>query len=262
MSGIRIAVAQTGSEKGGIAANIKKHLQLIELAGEAGVHYLVFPELSLTGYEPELAQSLALAEDASVLSPLREAAKRYEMFVLAGGPLKPEQKGDKPCIASFIFTPQGHAFSYSKMNLHPGEETYFSTGDALSMITLEENPGESGVCIGNAICADMLSGHIRTYAEKEADAYVGGVLISPDGYQPDSEKMAEDARQYNMLIGMANYNQPTGGWQVAGKSGFWTAEGLLAAADGLEECIVVVEHQRDQWIPVGKLMLNESDVNV
>ncbi|EAV1697402.1 hypothetical protein H8Q20_004914 [Salmonella enterica] len=43
---------------------------LIESAVSAGVNLIFFPELSLTGYEPEMAKDLALADESS-LSPLQ-----------------------------------------------------------------------------------------------------------------------------------------------------------------------------------------------
>ena len=56
---MRIGVAQTRPFKGDILRNIEAHLRLIELARNARADMIVFPELSITGYEPELAASLA-----------------------------------------------------------------------------------------------------------------------------------------------------------------------------------------------------------
>ena len=47
----------------------------MELAAKHGVDFLLFPELSLTGYEPSLARELAQAPDAEILQPLRELAR-------------------------------------------------------------------------------------------------------------------------------------------------------------------------------------------
>ncbi|EDY2871511.1 hypothetical protein GT148_004193 [Salmonella enterica] len=50
---------------------------LIESAVSAGVNLIFFPELSLTGYEPEMAKDLALADESS-LSPLQVLSDRYD----------------------------------------------------------------------------------------------------------------------------------------------------------------------------------------
>jgi len=56
---MKISVAQIKPSKGCIEKNITVHLELIQLAIEAQVSALFFPELSITGYEAELAKSLA-----------------------------------------------------------------------------------------------------------------------------------------------------------------------------------------------------------
>ncbi|HYD91462.1 MAG TPA: nitrilase-related carbon-nitrogen hydrolase, partial [Flavobacterium sp.] len=56
---MKIAIAQTRSEKGDITKNIDKHLRFTTSAIENSAALIVFPELSLTNYEPELAQALA-----------------------------------------------------------------------------------------------------------------------------------------------------------------------------------------------------------
>jgi predicted amidohydrolase len=53
---MKIAVAQTRPIKGDISTNIKTHKKLIDLAISYKVDTIFFPELSITGYEPELAK--------------------------------------------------------------------------------------------------------------------------------------------------------------------------------------------------------------
>ena len=61
MAKISIAAAQTIPVKGNIAENIKRHEKLIKYAAEKEVDILLFPELSLTGYEMELASDLSMS---------------------------------------------------------------------------------------------------------------------------------------------------------------------------------------------------------
>ena len=60
MSNFKIAAAQVASVRGDIARNIAAHAAAIEAAANHDVSVLVFPELSLTGYEPELAAEVAM----------------------------------------------------------------------------------------------------------------------------------------------------------------------------------------------------------
>ena len=47
---LAVAVAQIASVPGDVAANARKHLDVVEAARSAGAGVLVFPEMSLTGH--------------------------------------------------------------------------------------------------------------------------------------------------------------------------------------------------------------------
>jgi predicted amidohydrolase len=70
MPGFKIAAAQGVSVRGDIPRNITTHSTAIATAAMQGVSVLVFPELSLTGYEPDLAAELAMTPSDSRLTPL------------------------------------------------------------------------------------------------------------------------------------------------------------------------------------------------
>jgi len=65
-----IAAAQSASVSGDVPANLTHHLAFCAVAAAHGVQLLVFPELSLTGYEPAIARSNAIGADDSRLYPL------------------------------------------------------------------------------------------------------------------------------------------------------------------------------------------------
>ena len=56
---MRICLAQIQSEKGNILKNIQSHQIFVERAIKLNSDLIVFPELSITNYEPELANELA-----------------------------------------------------------------------------------------------------------------------------------------------------------------------------------------------------------
>ena len=49
---MKISVAQTKPVKGNIESNIDHHKKIIDLAVSYETDIIVFPELSITGYEP------------------------------------------------------------------------------------------------------------------------------------------------------------------------------------------------------------------
>ena len=59
---MKIAAAQTKPVDGDIESNLLAHHRLIELASENNVKLLVFPEMSLIGYQKELANDLSFSE--------------------------------------------------------------------------------------------------------------------------------------------------------------------------------------------------------
>jgi len=70
-----LAAAQICSRSRDMAANLQSHLELIRQAAQQGVQWLVFPELSLTGYElpnlAELAKRMTGGPDTLVDSDLQ-----------------------------------------------------------------------------------------------------------------------------------------------------------------------------------------------
>ena len=64
---MKIAIAQTRTIKGNISANIEAHKKFIDLALTLNAEAIFFPELSLIGYEPELANELATNQNDSRL---------------------------------------------------------------------------------------------------------------------------------------------------------------------------------------------------
>ena len=60
--GLTIGAAQPVPCRGDVAENLTRHVRLIRLASAHGAQALVFPELSLTGYELDLADRIAPQE--------------------------------------------------------------------------------------------------------------------------------------------------------------------------------------------------------
>jgi len=236
---LKIAVAQVPSIKGDVDANIAVHLNAIEKASRLGVEYIVFPELSITGYEPELALELAFSKEDTRLQPLIDSAIKKNIKIGVGAPLRAD---GLPQIGLILISPAGIVETYAKMNLHPGEEEYFSEGEQHHYVTLD------GITIGNAICADTNNPkHAHCCFKFGASVYIAGVMITAGGYDADTIAMANYAKKYNMLVSMANHNQPTGGWAAVGKSAIWSSSGLLAKANETQNALVVATKFNHNW---------------
>ncbi len=242
MTALTLAAAQTVSIAGDVATNIQRHLSFMRAAAEHGVQLLVFPELSLTGYEPSLVAELAIAPDDAVLAPLREMARELRLTAVVGMPIRLAPEAGV-LIAALVMGADGSLAVYTKQHLHPGEEAAFVPGHGGAALEL----GDERVAL--AVCADFShASHPRQAAEAHATVYAAGVLISEGGYVKDSVLLQGHAAEHGLLVLMANHGGPSGGYVCAGRSAIWAADGdLLAAAPGVGDALVIARRDGAGW---------------
>ena len=140
-----VACAQVSSVRGDLEVNVASHLRFIDAAAAVGVDLLVFPELSLTGYEPDLGARLQLAPNDPAIGSLRQAAGKHDMHVVVGGPLK--SAVDCPYLGAFVLS-RDEVVTYAKIYVHESELPYFVCGNKHCVVPVR------GIPTGLAICAD------------------------------------------------------------------------------------------------------------
>ena len=237
-----------------IDANIALHLQYMVLAARQGVQLLVFPELSLTGYELGAAAQLAIKLDDPRLAPLRKAAQNNAMTAVIGMPVRLTE-GPETLIAALVLHPDGTQSLYSKQHLHPGEESVITAGTGGETLAIDNR------AIALAICADAMQSSHRTNACKAgADIYAAGVLISPASYAAESRQLADYAKSDRMMVMLANHGGASGGWECAGRSAIWSSSGeLISAAKGQGQYLVIAqENELGEW--TGKVINVEFEI--
>ncbi len=240
MPTLTLAAAQSASVAGDLAANLRIHLDFIAAAAEAGVDLLLFPELSLTGYEPSLAEALTLDPADARLQPLRDACRAARLTAIVGAPVR------SPAglhIGALILGADGSCRVHTKQYLHPGEAPPFSAGTGGGLLPV------NGLNCALAICAD--SNH-RAHAEaaraQGADVYLVSAVIGPTGYPADSARLAAHARELGFPVLLANHHAPTGGYACVGRSAFWLADGqCLVAAPGAGELLLIARLEGKNW---------------
>lgn len=236
-----IAVAQSSSVKGDISENVQRHSKFVSCAAEHGVNVVVFPELSLTGYEPTVAAETAIDSDDRQLDPLRELSDRLNVAIIAGCPIRSNKT--KPYIGAFIIRPDVPVDVYRKRFLDGDEVPYFIPSNDVVVCKCRETS------VGIAICADIsYPVHPADAAEKGATVYAAGVAITPKGIGEAEANMARYAREHELLAAMANYATDTGGYSIAGRSAIWNEAGdVLARAPESRECLVIAESDPAGW---------------
>lgn len=239
-SNVTIGLAQLPVVKDAVNENLAAHLGYIERAAKEDDDVVVFPELSLTGYELALLDELAMPKSSDVFNTLSSAAAQHNIVVIAGCPLHNE--GNKPHIGAVICFPSGKREFYAKQYLHEGEEVYCSPGTQHYLFTVKDTR------IALAVCADFANpAHIEAAAAQQAEVYTASALISEAGYEADAKLLADMAKRHQMPVLLSNHISTTGGWQTCGNSGGWNAEGeLKVVANGTEQSLVLCHIQQGQ----------------
>lgn len=239
MTSWTIAAAQSGSRPGDIAWNIQHHLEFIQQAALLHVDLLMFPELSLTGYELPLMAALALSLDDERLQPFSRAAQQHQMGISIGMPLHFD---DNVHLSALTFLPDGTRIVYSKRHLYGQEKEIFTVGNTVQIF------GYTRHQVALAICADIsVEAFARDASVRGADLYATSVLVSEQGYETDSNYLARWAREYQMAVLMANHAWPTGGYLCAGKSAFWDQTGREVIRGGEGEQLIIARRSGNDW---------------
>lgn len=235
------AAIQSISIKGDILQNVKRHVALVKAAVEHGAQFVLFPELSLTGYELSIAREVSVTSNDPRLDALRSQAQELGVTIVAGAPYLDESGA--LLIAAFVFSPDGRIGVHSKQYLHSGEAEVFTPGKGGELLDIHEEK------IALAICADIsCSDHARHAAESGATVYAASVLITSKGYDVDTALLKQYAQGHRMPVLMSNHGGATGGWESAGRSAAWSADGeLVVAAAGDGECIVIARQENGNW---------------
>jgi predicted amidohydrolase len=241
MGDFTIAAAQIRSVRGDVSRNLAAHADAVAAAASHKVSALVFPELSLTGYEPDLAASLAFAVDDARVSALGRLAVDHRIALTVGAPIR--TGAGKPAIGAFILTPDGNIRTYLKMHLGKSEVAYFSHGERPFTLDVD------GCRLGISICADSSrESHARTYRDLGAQIYAAGVFLTREWYGEDAPRLQRYAAEFGLLAVMANQGASSGTHESIGKSAVWAPGGdLLVQADGAENVLVTATLTSTGW---------------
>ncbi|MNL96418.1 carbon-nitrogen hydrolase family protein [Pseudomonas putida] len=231
---MKLCAVQLASLKGDLPGNLQRHLVCIEQAAALGAELVVFPELSLTGYEPSVARQAALPVTSARLDPLQAACDRLGITVAVGLPL-PTPDGIR--IGMPIFCPEAPRQAYAKQRLHDDELPYFTPGDQALLLEVGEHRVAPAICYES-----MFLAHAAVARERGADLYLVSVAKTAKGIREGYAHYPEVARELGMPVLMANCVGPADTFIGAGGSAAWDSQGhLLASLDDHSEGLVVLD---------------------
>lgn len=214
---LSIAVAQPHIATGAVAANIDAHAALID---QSNVRLVVFPELSLTGYQLD-TPPIDITSD--VMEPLVSICAAKGSAALVGAPVV---SNGRHYIATVLVDATGPSVVYRKTYLGDGEQARFWPGPGPLAINLD------GWRIGLGICRDTgIDEHISGTAHLGVDLYACGVVHHACELAEQQRRARNIAATCCAPVAMASFAGPTGEGYLttAGHSAIWSADSTLVA---------------------------------
>lgn len=229
---MKICVAQTRPVKGDIQSNTANHTEIIHRAVADGADVVIFPELSLTGYEPSLAAALAVHQDDGRFDDFQTISDSRSITIGVGVPTK---SLNGICISLLLFRPYQPRQTYAKQYLHPDEAPFFVGGPGFPVL--------SKTNVALAICYELsVPAHAQMAHEYGAEIYIASVAKSAPGVKKAGKRLAGIAREYSMTVLMANCVGPADDFVSGGGTAVWNQAGLLLGQlDGTHEGILIYD---------------------
>jgi predicted amidohydrolase len=245
---LTVSAVQYEALDGGVDANVPEHVRLIEDADSHGARLVVFPELSLTGYDLPLLRhgnqrrgdqrggdqwagdQWVTAEDHR-LDPIREICRRTGITAVVGAPFR--ERDGTPRLASLAVHANGTEEAGFKAHLHGDEQSLFEAGPGYQARREPLLLDVDGWKIALAICFDAAHpAHSGAAAAAGADVYAVSALYT----QGEGQRLglhlgarAMDNRMYGVL---ANLGGRTTLGPSCGLCGFWGPDGLSMQSAG------------------------------
>lgn len=242
LNSMKLCVVQTRPVKGDIEKNIGNHKRLIELGISNGAELIIFPELSITGYEPELAEVLAINADDRMFGDFQEISNSKQVKIGVGAPTKTDRG---VCISMILFHPNEPRQVYSKKYLHDDEIPFFVAGENESNLVAHTN-------IAISICYELsVQQHADEAVKSGAGVYIASAVKTPAGVDKAIARLSEIAKTYSMPVLFSNCIGISGGYECNGRTSAWNRKGILIGQLGeTNEGILIMDTVTEDIIEI------------
>ena len=220
---LTIAVAQPPVVAHDVEANARAHAEAVR---SAAARVVVFPELSITGYELDAE---AIRADDARLGSIREACAETGSIALVGAPV--EGDDGQVHIAMLAVDGSGARVAYRKMYLGTTEAERFSPGPDPAAIDVD------GWRLGLGICKDTgVPEHAAATAALGIDAYVAGTVKHHHEATLQDERACRIATEHGVWVAIASMAGSTGAGyaRAAGRSSIWRGDGVPVSRAGTD----------------------------
>lgn len=214
-TGLTVTVAQPTVVANDLAANAIAHAEAVAAAPGRVV---LFPELSLTGYELEAGP---VDPSDPRLTPLVEACRRHGTIALVGAPTRDGSTWTEHLSMLAVGASEVRVV-YHKLHLGGAEVDRFQPGTGPAVVEVD------GWRLGLAICKDTgVPEHAARTAAAGIDAYLAGVCEHAADREVVAERAKRIATTHRLWVAVASFAGSTGeGYDpAAGGSGVWRPDG-------------------------------------
>lgn len=239
-----LACVQSDVTFADVAANLRRILNWIQIAGDRGADLVVLPECMLSGYaydSREEAMPHALSIDDAAFAELAAAAGSANLHLTVGFL---EQAGDKLFNSLALVGSAGVVGHYRKVHLpHLGIDRFVDRGDFPYAVHSITTKADGDVKIGMAICYDSsFPEPMRVLGLAGADVIALGTNW-PNGASRTAEIVPPARSMENHLFFVAaNRVGEENGFGFCGHSSICGPDGVvMASTDSDQETILYAE---------------------
>lgn len=226
---INLSVVTFNSIWGDKEKNLNRIKGYIECAARKGSHFVVFPEMCLTGYDDEsdkdkkdkIQTLLAETIPGPATNEIEVLAKKYDIYIIFG---MPERDANDPTViynALAIFSPDGLVGSYRKMHLPAPEPNWATRGDKPFILDTPWGPVGCAICYDSYCFPELM----RYYASKGCRLYINSTALAKcHGKRLGTTTLEAAVIREGIYIASANlggldvYNYFWGGSSIIGPS--------------------------------------------
>lgn len=229
---MKIGIAQITCVERRLDLNIKKHLMILHDAAELGCKYVLFPELSLTGYFPEQLKEYSRFLIANIVEDFRSFASRVGISFTIGCPLWDKEK---LLIGAVTFKSDGDVIYHHKRVLFADEQHHVVAGTSSPQFEIE------ALKFNLCICAELKEEKLfRNAKNAGADVYCVSALITRSRYSAETTILQNYAQQ-GVAVLFANHASTQGYLNPEGRSCAWDKTAKLLDRAGVAESLLLID---------------------
>ena len=214
---MQIALAQLQSTSHNLEANMDRHKAYIIKAALQGVQFLLFPELSLTNYEPKLAHIHAMEKGDERIKEFQKLSDSLDIHFAIGLPIQSEHGVQ---IGLGIFSPNTSTVFYAKRKLHQDEIPYFVPGHSPFQLKLQDSLVSFGICYET-----MFEDKVEEAALAGSSIYLASVSKSQKGIEDAYRQYGRFCPKHRISLGMVNSIGASDDFIAAGGTAWWNTNG-------------------------------------